>query len=313
MRVGLSAAQSPAIKQLLLGQLQEAVSIYGTAPGTVESVKAIPLHRPKDPAGILYISALPLSMAKICHRPATDIAAELAAYLQGKTSASVSDAGQPPLHAGELEIAVAAVPPGWLHFQLTEPGKANWLQFLTQLPASCRTPNRVSIDRFGNEVVGQAGRLPLQGSQPQAPFDPASLFPVQYASARCCSLLRLAHRDGLLALAQPHWHVIAPAPFPWLDTEAHAITLRLAHPAERRLISQLVAALDASETPADCLKLATAVSQAFENFYSACRIWGEVKTESPKLAQARLGLLMATLSVLRLLLYRLGVPAPDEL
>jgi arginyl-tRNA synthetase len=310
VRVGLSAAQSPAIKQLLLGQLQEALSIYGTAPGTVESVKAIPLHRPKDPARILYISALPLSMAKICHRPATDIATELATYLSAKT-------GQPPLHVGELEIAVAAVSPGWLHFQLTETGKANWLQFLTQLPASCRTPNRVSIDRFGNGAVGQASRLPLQESQPQAPFDPACLFPVQYAGARCCSLLRLAHRDGLLALAQPHWLVIAPAPFPWLDTEAHpgtgAITLRLAHPAERRLISQLVAALDASETPADCLKFATAVSQAFENFYSACRIWGEVKTESPKLAQARLGLIVATLSVLRLLLYRLGVPAPDEL
>ena len=297
MKVGLSAAQSPAIKQLLLGQLQEALSIYGTVPETVESVKAIPLHRPKDPTRILYISALPLSMAKICHRPATDIAAELAAYLSAKTS-------QPPLHAGELEIAVAAVPPGWLHFQLTEPGKANWLQFLTQLPASCRTPNRVSIE-------------PLQKSQPQLSFDPASLFTAQYASARCSSLLRLAHRDGLLALAQPDWHVIAPAPFPWLDTEAHpgtgAITLRLAHPAERRLISQLVAALDTSETPADCQKLATAVSQAFENFHSACRIWGEVKTESPKLAQARLGLILATLSVLRLLLYPLGVPVPDEL
>jgi arginyl-tRNA synthetase len=293
VKVGLSAAQSPAIKLLLLGQLQEALSIYATAPGTVESLKAIPLHRPKDPARILYISALPLSMAQICHRPATDIAAELAAHLQEKKPASVSDAGQPPLHAGDLEIAVAAVPPGWLHFQLTEPGLANWLQFLTQLPV--------------------LGELPQPESPPQLSCDPASRFPAQYASARCCSLLRLAHREGLLALAQPHWHAIAPAPFPWLDTEAHPITLRLAHPAERRLISQLVAALDASETPADCLKLATAVSQAFENFYSACRIWGEVKTESPKLAQARLGLILATLSALRLLLYRLGVPAPDEL
>lgn len=304
MKVGLSAAQSPAIKLLLLGQLQEALSIYATAPGTVESLKAIPLHRPKDPARILYISALPLAMAKICHRPATDIAAELAAYLQEKNPASVSDAGQPPLHAGELEIAVAAVPPGWLHFQLTEPDLGNWLQFLTQLPV---------LGEFATGAVGQAGRLPLQESEPQLSFEPASLFPAQYASARCCSLLRLAHREGLLALAQPHWHAIAPAPFPWLDTEAGTITLRLAHPAERRLISQLVAALDASETPADCLKLATAVSQAFENSHSACRIWGEVKTETPKLAQARLGLVLATLSVLRLLLYQLGVPVPDEL
>ncbi|WP_044170028.1 DALR anticodon-binding domain-containing protein [Kamptonema formosum] len=291
MRVGLSAAQSPAIKLLLLGQLQEALSTCGTGPGTVESLEAIPLHRPKDPARILYISALPLAMAKICHRPATEIAAELAAHLHAKTPASVSDAGQPPLH-GELEIAVAAVPPGWLHFQLTEAGLANWLQFLTQLPV--------------------LGELPPPERPPQLSCEPASLFPAQYASARCCSLLRLAHREGLLALAQPHWHAIAPAPFPWLDTGALPSTLRLAHPAERRLISQLVAALDAKETPADCLKWATALSQAFESFHSACRIWGEVKTQSPKLAQARLGLILATLSALRLLLYRLGVPAPEE-
>ena len=286
MKIGLSAAQSPAIKLLLLGQLQQALRIYGTAPATVESVKAIPLHRPKDLTAILYISALPLSMAKSCHRPATDIATELAAHLQAKTPANASD-------AGELEIAVAAIPPGWLHFQLTEPSLANWLQFLTQLPV--------------------LGELPPLQSPPQLSFDPASLFPAQYASARCCSLLRLAHREGLLALAQAHWHAIAPAPFPWLHTEAGTGTLRLAHPAERRLISQLVTALDTGETPADCLKLATALSQAFENFHSACRIWGEVKTESPKLAQARLGLILATVSVLRLLLSRLGLPAPVEL
>ncbi|MCU0518802.1 MAG: DALR anticodon-binding domain-containing protein [Oscillatoria sp. Prado101] len=286
MNIGLSAAQSPAIKLLMLGQLQQALSIYGTAPATVESLKAIPLHRPKDLTPILYISALPLSMAKSCHRPATDIATELAAHLQGKTPANASDAGQ-------LEIAVAAIPPGWLHFQLTEPSLANWLQFLTQLPV--------------------LGELPPPQSPPQLSLEPASLWPAQYASARCCSLLRLAHREGLLALAQPHWHAIAPAPFPWLDTGAGTGTLRLAHPAERRLISQLVTALDTCETPADCLKQATALSQAFENFHSACRIWGEVKTESPKLAQARLGLILATVSVLRLLLSRLGLPAPDEI
>jgi arginyl-tRNA synthetase len=52
----------------------------------------------------------------------------------------------------------------------------------------------------------------------------------------------------------------------------------------------------------------------FLTFYSQCRIWGEVKTATPQLAQARLGLILATQPLLHLLLQDLlGVPAPLEL
>jgi arginyl-tRNA synthetase len=82
------------------------------------------------------------------------------------------------------------------------------------------------------------------------------------------------------------------------------------------LIAQM---LDVSDIISDqgqlsCLKLASTLSNALESFYSNCRIWGEVKTQTPKLAQARLGLVAITQGLLRSLLQeKLGVPAPVEL
>ncbi|WP_228061403.1 DALR anticodon-binding domain-containing protein [[Phormidium] sp. LEGE 05292] len=145
---------------------------------------------------------------------------------------------------------------------------------------------------------------------PQSPIPSSqSLFSVQYAHARCCSLLRLAQADG-------KWGAIAPDAIPWLNEMGQ---LRLTHPAERSLISQLFSALDAMYCPASSKnpnweKLAQGISLSWEKFYRQCRLWGEVKTETPELAQARLGLLMATQTMLQLLLEEyLGISAPLEL
>ncbi|MHC5727053.1 MAG: DALR anticodon-binding domain-containing protein [Nostoc sp.] len=112
------------------------------------------------------------------------------------------------------------------------------------------------------------------------------------------------------------WSVIAPNPIPWLNCDG---TLRLNHPDEHRLIAELVQVVDNIECPdvsgsVKWEKVALNLSQAFEKFWSNCRIWGEVKITSPEIAQARLGLLMATQSVLRFVLEEnLGVFAPLEL
>jgi len=54
--------------------------------------------------------------------------------------------------------------------------------------------------------------------------------------------------------------------------------------------------------------------ELFSRFAHGCRIWGEVKIHDPELAQARLGLLIATQLVLRSVLEdKLGIVAPVEL
>ncbi|XZN96275.1 MAG: DALR anticodon-binding domain-containing protein [Microcoleus sp.] len=68
------------------------------------------------------------------------------------------------------------------------------------------------------------------------------------------------------------------------------------------------------ERAIDYFKLANSLSTAFQTFYSQCRIWGEVKRENLKLAQARLGLVLATQSLLRFILEELlNAVAPLEL
>ncbi|MEH2179750.1 DALR anticodon-binding domain-containing protein [Nostoc sp.] len=205
-------------------------------------------------------------------------------------------------------FSIQIVPPGWIHFELTHSTLANWLQSLV----------------VGS--YGEAGEQRSRGVEEtiNAPcLMPNSLFAVEYAHARCCSLVLLAHREGLIKLREPvpntspaFWEVIFPNPLPWLNYDG---ILRLDHPDERRLIGELIQVVDNIECPdvsgsVKWEKVTLNLSQAFEKFWSNCRIWGEVKITSPELAQARLGLLMATQSVLKLVLEEnLGVFAPLEL
>ncbi len=255
----------------------------------IESGAIFPLNRSKDSARVLYVSAIALKLAKSWQQTPQTIAAQLAETLE-------------PLCYPDFAVKVA--PAGIIELELTDAGLAVWLQRLAQtnlpVPESRILSTVVSADR---------------------------LFPIQYSHARCCSLLRMAHRDRIIAIAQPDvatappiWSLESPNPIPWID---EGDRLRLVHPAERSLISQLLTVLDnlypnfdvkKIEKPVNYFKLANSLSEAFQIFYSQCRIWGEVKTEQPKLAQARLGLILASQSLLRSMLENLfNAIAPLEL
>ncbi|MFW9260993.1 DALR anticodon-binding domain-containing protein [Nostoc sp. CALU 546] len=235
-------------------------------------------------------------------------------------------------------FSVQIVPPGLIHFELTHSTLATWLQSLVAGSLGGLGIGDWGLGTGGDggdegdeRTRGQGGLLkpiPITPYPQRGPRVPQSLIPnpqfaVQYAHARCCSLVLLAHREGLIKLREPvpntspaFWDLISPNPLPWLNCDG---VLRLNHPDERRLIGELIQVIDDMECPdvngsVKWEKVALNLSQAFEKFWSNCRIWGEVKIKSPELAQARLGLLMATQSVLRFVLEEnLGVFAPLEL
>ena len=292
-----------AIAQLLQQQILDATGLFsmGTklgdfSDGVKLTAKTIPLQRLSNDIPIIYRSAIAFKLASLWEQPALDIAEGLTASL-AVTNENISSQTC-------LEFNVEVVLPGWINFRLNEGSLAFWLQQLIQKPS------------FWREGVGEMERESK---------DTRNLFSIQYAHARCCSLLRLAHREGLIKLKDfdfktDDWQLVEPNPIPWLNERQEAATnqliLALVHPAERRLIAQILDVSDSINNldQLKAVKLANSLSEAFEGFYSGCRIWGEVKIHALRLAQARLGLVGVTQGLLRSLLQdQLGVSAPVEL
>ena len=238
----------------------------------------IPIKGDTNAMEVRYRSAIAFKLSPQQNMPPMEIARTLAFLLQDMTGEN--------LKWGNLQFQVTVSPPGWLDFRITDEGLADWLQ---QLLADNVPEFRISTVRTGK-----------------------SPFFLQYTHARCCGLLRLAQREGLLSLDT--LQITTPDPIPWLD-ESDRI-LRLQHPAERQLIAQWVAIVDTcdrSKSP-EIFSLAERLSQRFETFDRQCRIFGAVARETPHLAQGRAGLVSGTQKILNSLLTRgLGLVSPWKL
>lgn len=227
--------------------------------------RSIPLYLARGTQAIVYQSAIALQIAGQQGSSPREIACQLASAF-------------PHRPGDEGEIDVRAVGSGWLEFQVSDRALADWLQ-------CCLTHPHLS--------------------PPLPSLSPPDFFNVQYARARCCSLLCLGHQERLIQL-QESYQWVSPAPLPWLSGSG---ALCLQHPTARQLIRLLLQVVDAdarSDRP-NWLQLAVFLSEALLNFDRDCRILGEV---APELAQARLGLVAITQILLaRLLEVKLGVVA----
>lgn len=234
----------------------------------------IPLTRAKNTTEIIYLSPIALKLAD--NQTQHSLAIQLATSLSNQIN-----------HTG-LNSTVEVLPPGWLKIHLTPLSLASWLQNL--ISTSLHSP--VSV--FGSSIT-------------------TSVFDIQYTHARCCSLLQTGHREGLIIVDQDTHQVIKPTPLPWLNFSQ---CLCFREKQELTLISRLADTLDAlaTGTSQNPLKLATSLCESFSLFHSACRIWGDIRTHTPELAQARLGLIRATQTTLAYILKDfLGKEAPTEL
>lgn len=295
MHQKLQVSNNTAIKRLIYSHLLPIMSIYAYVNNIPSiDIDKIPLYKSRDINRILYISGVALQLSKSQNRKGIEIACAIASHI----SANYGD-----------ELLIEIVPPGYIYLVLTDPILAAWLQCLTE-----------GIWRGGDKERGGVGERERGETQIE---NSSRLFAAQYAHARCCSLLRLAQQEKLIKFGDNNVNtssafgsVISPNPIPWLNCDRK---LRFSHSATKRLISELVQVVDDLECAYEAgsvnwEKAAINLSQAFEVFWSNCRIWGEVKITSPELSQARLGLVIATQSVLKFLLEeKLGIFALVEL
>jgi arginyl-tRNA synthetase len=284
-------SKNQAIKQLITGYLASCFSVFTNDRGItgIESRK-VPLYQGGYNQKILYISGMAMGISKSQNLPAMEIAQAMAGHLSQNSDGL---------------FMVKVIPPGWIYLELIDSTLAAWLQNLIVFPENGHLVNNF-LDC----------QLPVTNDQSQISLHSLTIFKIQYAHSRCCSLLRLGEKDGLIALnrigTKSYFSV---KPIPLLDGDQK---LLLNHADEMLLMHQLVKLVDYLVcTDSISLNWETAaakLSQAFEKFWGSCRIWGEVKIQTPELAQARLGLLVATQLLLRSVLeQKLGVVAPIEL
>ena len=279
-----------AIQQLLVSRLQAALDLYIPDSLVLNQLKSHHFwRRVKENQRFLYVCAIALQLSQAQNIPAVEIAGAIANHFH-QINHRINTANEP-------NLTVQVLPSGWLQLELTETTIAAWLQHFSQVQSQIST--------------GESPRSPLTSHSFDLTLSPTSLFAVQSAHARCCSLLQLAQRTELITLRQPEsasnpaMLIALPYPIPWLNSEAK---LHLVHPTERALIALLIDSIDQLYCPlparrsANWQRILLDLSQAFQQFHRHCRIWGEVKRDTPQLAQARLGLVLVTQSLLRLVL-----------
>ena len=175
---------------------------------------------------------------------------------------------------------------------------------------SKRAGTFVTLDELVSEVGPDATRFffvmrsasqhldfDLELAKSQSSENP--VYYVQYAHARCCSILRLAAERGVAA------------------EESQAADL-LRHPAEQALMRRLIALpdviADAAERHAthELPRYAMEVASLFSQFYRDCHVLSDEPAEAA-ISSARLALVDATRQVLANLLGLLGVSAPESM
>ena len=284
------------IKQIILKQLRNAIiqrlaldeiAIYRTENSipknpdrvlTSLSDKVI-LQDNSDFPSLVYCCAIAFPVANLCGLPSLQVAQELVSLLPINTQESAAEY--------TLQFTVRVIKNGLIEFVLSDRFIGLWLE--------------LGIRRWGD---GEMGRWGAGGDGERGDYN---LFPVQYVHDRCCSLLRLGEREGLINLQNGDfqtdtWQIANPNPFKYYCDEnigyfyesaelnlLRRISLIIDHISDRD--SSKVMHEGNSPDTKTWIRLALNLSDACLEFIAACRIFGSVAQEQRDLAIARLGLI----------------------
>jgi arginyl-tRNA synthetase len=198
--------------------------------------------------------------------------------------------------------------PGAVHWMLMA-----WVRFVrdgTEIGMSKRAGEFISLDELLAEIGPDAARWYFGSRAPTTGIDfdielakrqsnENPVYYVQYAHARCSSILRNAVAAGV-------------------EARAPQASVQLQHPAEQALIKHLLLLPDVVADAAErrethevtryCLETA----QLFSQFYRDCRVLSDDPADA-ELSAARLALTDATRQVLANALGLLGITAPESM
>jgi len=188
-----------------------------------------------------------------------------------------------------------------------------WVRFVRdgqELSMSKRSGEFITLDELLAEIGADAARwffgsratstgidFDIELAKRQSAENP--VYYVQYAHARCCSILR----NGAELELQP---------------DAADASVLLQHPAEQALIRRLLALPEVLADAAaryethELTKYCLEVAQLFSQFYRDCRVLADEPAEVP-LSRARLALTDAVRQVLANVLGLLGISAPQSM
>ncbi len=317
MNCNLHEITYPTLRTLLLSKLCEVIYLQtdvavekvstNTAQGHLDFPKINLLLKSLSLKGlksktfrVVYQSSIALKLSSVLRRNALELAYQILEEFHQK---NVNFCQEDMTFAEKVlsDFTGKVFSDGLLQFELGDRGLSIWLQCLMKPPSRSQLAKPIPLLIDSSE-------------------DQRRLFVCQHSHARCCSLLRCAHRSMITlnrldnSLNDP-WMILAPDPIPWLAADG---TFALSHPTERRLISQIVTIADdfsdLMTSPHSCLASTILISQMFQEFYQACQIFGGTSDSDLHLSQGRLGLVMITQRLLsQLLEVGLNEHAPLEL
>lgn len=149
-------------------------------PATFSS-QAVSFDHAKDLTQVIYSSPIALRLSRSWNLPAIDLANQIAGWLDTKAFAETEP---PVLKKSGGYLITQVTPPGWIVVKPSDPGIALWLQTLADQPS--QTESEQSANDSNAHSKSDHGLCQNANS----------LFEIQYAHARCCTLLNMGIQAG---------------------------------------------------------------------------------------------------------------------